>query len=168
MSGDSSKPTPITREKLLEGRTYGTHVLSEPLIGYKKVNCTTSTHSKSFLRNFFSLEKDKEVHEKCIAKVELPPKATVIRPYTKDPYHGHISVCEKLRTNDYKVLEIDPLKQDFFRRKVVTGASSVKFSSFKYEEGKSYSAILNENENEPCSSGLHFFLGRKAAEDYMF
>lgn len=151
----------LTRDALLKGDAYGTHIVSgNPLTAHKKVNCEVKVSSRWF--PIFSGIK----HEKCIAKLEVPTEATVIRALVIDKYHMTETVSNKLRTDVYKVLDISPLQESKTQNKEVVRASSVHKKSFSYETGKTYREELDKDEYEPCTSGLHFFLNRSEAEDY--
>lgn len=152
----------------VKGYTYGTHTLkNKPLVGFKKVYCTTKNNPILISANENASIKDEEIREQCIAKVEVPVGATVIRPFIKDDY-GTIHPSNKVRTNKYKVLEITPLqKVSPSGQRVVVDASSIHDNLFKYREGLTYTVKMDERENVQCTNGLHFFLDRQHAEKYM-
>jgi hypothetical protein len=187
MSTDNSLSTSITREMLLLGHVYGTHHMSsndEPLIGFKKVECVVKyqyqnntnndTANKSYLSKFtsfvsdlFKNSEDIQRHEKCIAKVEMSPGSTIIRPYSKDPYSDTKFVSDKLRTNSYKILNINPVSEldKSYVRKVVS-ASSIHDPKYGYKENTKYHVELNKREDVECASGLYFFLNEHSAKYY--
>lgn len=163
-----SKST-IDRDTLLRGDSHGTHILNEPIEGYKKVKC--SVEYKNIGGNIAPKTNDtKPVIEKCIAKLRIPKDATVIRPYTEETEYGVTStnISNKLRTDTYEILDISP---EFYDNKIlekkVIDASSIYSEKFKYEKGKTYKENLDPRENIQCTNGLHFFLKIHEAQAYV-
>jgi hypothetical protein len=159
----------ITYEELMSERHTGIHVLKEnPMIAYKKVNC--STIFSNGLLNMFSRVTGigYETNDKCIATVRLPVGATIVRPYTYDSYYRTREICSKMRTDTYEVLAIEPLYLEGTNilSRTVLKASSIHDRSFGYEINKTYKVNLNKSDNIDCGPGLHFFRNKTEAENY--
>ena len=68
---------------------------------------------------------------------------------------------EKCRTDRAIVVMIESIDG----KTQYTDGCSIKDSNFKYEVGKTVSAVYDENIEE-CASGIHFFLTREKAEKF--
>lgn len=189
--GSISSSTPITRDILLEGYAYGTHRIGSneaPLSGFKKVRCvigykfygrtnndkrTLASSFRSFLSGstqltLFKSTESQEIEEQCIAKIEILPGSTIIRPYTKDPYSDTKIASNKLRTNSYRICDITPISTcDEPCAREVISASSLKNPDYSYEKNKTYNETLDEREDTQCTNGLHFFLKEHSARNYI-
>jgi hypothetical protein len=160
-------PTFIARNTILRGETFGTHVLDEPIDGYKKVECVVE-YKKIFTEKNEPTIRTEQVFENCIAKLKIPKGATIIRSYSDDNYNNVIVTSNKLRANTYEILDIEPTyyHSNVIEKKVIE-ASSLYKSSYKYEKGKTYVEDLDPNEKKQCTTGLHFFLNRNEAQLYV-
>jgi hypothetical protein len=156
------KSTPLTRDELFRGYMSGTHVVQEPIIGYKKIACRFRPTIISALR----ISNNTDEVEHCIAKVEIPIGATIIRPYNQNLYSNYMTTSDKLRTNRYKMLEINQMPGDYFKKKIYD-AWSIHRPAFKYETNAMYEETLDPSESVVCTNGLHFFLNNRSAEYYV-
>jgi hypothetical protein len=153
------KSTPLKRDELLRGNISGTHVVEKPIIGYKKIGCRLRPRFR--ISQIFN---GTTQVARCIAKVEIPVGATIIRPYSEAFYGVPISISDKLRTTCYKILEINPMPGD--DKKTIYDAWSTYRPAFTYEKNVTYTETLNPMESIECTEGLHFFLDKGSAEAY--
>ena len=85
----------LKREELLKGEKFGMHQLDAPITGYKKIHCAR------YERPWRKFHKELVCTE-GLAKVEIPEKSLVIRPWTIcaacDYFTGH--AADKLRADN--------------------------------------------------------------------
>jgi hypothetical protein len=98
--------------------------------------------------------------------VEIPIGATIIRSYIEDPYGTRITTSSKLRTNRYKILEINSIENYYYHKNQICDAWSIHRPAFKYETNATYEETLDPSESLECTNGLHFFLNYSSAEYY--
>lgn len=158
----------IARAELFEGDVYGTHfVLEDPIVGFKKVVHLIPIKEYEWQ----GAQTFKSVY--CVAKVEIPVGAIIIRPLADG------NVCTKLRTNIYKIIDITQIDQNYLDKACLSGYSFKETSNkkiyeakstydlnYNYTIGETYSVDLHLDEHKHCTSGLHFFLDEKMAENF--
>ena len=160
--------TDAPNSDILDRTKVGIFKTDKPLIVYKKIRC-------QYKPRFGSERKE---WRQCIATLEVPKDATVVRPYeswekSDGPEVIGGKASSKLRTDTYTVKDISlvynsrmslfhPLK---YKRENCVAVWQPKF---EYVNKKTYSEPkLDKNLKETCCyPGLHFFLTKKEAEDY--
>jgi hypothetical protein len=101
----------LTREELLDGKIAGVHILSEPIVGFNKIECTCL------------INKDME-DVGITTELEIPAGSTVVRPfieYLKKP-------SNELRSDSVIVKSIDTDSM------ALCTCNSIHDKFFKYEE----------------------------------
>ena len=136
----------INREELLSGKAVGIHQLEEPLVGYKKIAC---------------LKSDLTYH--AVAVLEIPRGAFVVRGNGLMDSDERRVPSVKLRADCVIVKEI-----------IHNIASPCEFVSlydpdYIYCIGKKHRPKFDFglSLDGPCHSGIHFFLTRKEADDFL-
>lgn len=155
-------------QQALDGKKAGTWTMSEPMQGFKKINCECQGGQE---RNNYL---------KFIAYVTVPIGSKVTRPYTSSE---RVLVSDKLRADSFKVDEIKAYKKqrDFlfsgtneqygtwalFPQCRPVNCHSMHDEQFPYEQNKSYKPnSFNDNVEKECTNGLYFFIKETKALDY--
>jgi len=147
-------------ENILKGDEAGTFVTTNPVIGYKKIECS-SQWSLFGLVNFGRI-KDR----KFVAQVTIPKDETIIRSLERysAPYNDYDSKepSDKLRTTSFDLDKIfhNPLLS-------INKCHSIYEPNYEYTPGASHKPDkFDTEEHYTCTNGLHFFTQKSKAEDY--
>lgn len=164
--------TNLTKQQLESGKLGGTHVVKEPIQGFKRIQCDCDPVLGLFLNT-----DTKNIAS--IATLEIPPGAKIIRAHSfyEDRYVGGETdyVSNKLRANKAVVKNIEPKYDN--SQKINNLFSTIKNcvcyslydKEFKYEIGQTVTPKkdFNSDSSRECESGIHFFLDKDEAKDYL-
>ena len=160
------KPKISTEQELRSGNEFGIHKVQQPITGYKKIQCDCPRS------NFFAwLNDGKTINP--IAELEIPTNATIIRPLvtTKSSFsapESHIST--KLRTDVAITKKIKPVSLfALMFNPSNCRCYSLIDNNYEYSVGKEQKPIkdFDDDVSTGCTSGIHFFLEKREAENYV-
>jgi hypothetical protein len=151
--------TPNTNaDNIIAGENTGTFVTTKPVIGYKKIECS-SQWSLFGLVNFGKIK-----NNFFVAQVTIPKDETIIRPLRQYSAFSedYPEPSNKLRTTGFN---LDKIFHDSFTS--INKCHSLHDSKYEYTLGAMHKPDkFDSNEHYTCTNGLHFFTDKKNAEEY--
>jgi len=152
--------TPTNADNIMKGETSGTFVTTQPITGYKKIECS-SQWSLFGLVNFGKM-KDRDF----VAQVTIPKGETIIRPV--ESYASFIDEwtepSDKLRTTG---LNLDQIFYGPFTS--INKCRSKYQKNYEYKPGAMHRPDkFDFKKYYTCTNGLHFFTDKNEAERYGF
>ena len=168
----------LTARELFNGNVGGAHKVTSKMTGYKKIKCDCDYRS---FNDYLTGTKPNGVKKtfEAVATVEIEVGSTVIRPIIIRPITDsflflppNIFVSRSLRTNEALIKRIETITYiDRFDAEHCD-CYSMRDTSFKYHLGATVKPTLPfdtdiKDINKDCTSGIHMFLNKQSAIDYV-